>query len=140
MHRLSLIVRFGEPQVLSFILSHTTNGAGGAMLDAALRLDLPLLNKLSRPTLLAPIIGACRAHEDCPMNKMKCLLELYGLYLDYRLCIKLCIRLSISIVILVDMSQPLFLSSYRVVCRHSTEWIVSARVCGSKCVHLAQGC
>lgn len=27
------------------------------MLDAALRLDQPVLNKLSRPSLLAPIIG-----------------------------------------------------------------------------------
>lgn len=28
------------------------------MLDAALRLDLPVLKKLSRPLLLAPIVGA----------------------------------------------------------------------------------
>ena len=45
-------------QVLSFILSHTTEGPGAAMLDAALRLDLPVLKKLSRPLLLAPIVGA----------------------------------------------------------------------------------
>ena len=52
-------------QVLSFILSHTTEGPGAAMLDAALRLDLPLLKKLSRPLLLAPIVGAPPALRSC---------------------------------------------------------------------------
>ena len=46
-------------QVLSFILSHTTDGAGAAVLDAALSTELsPLKAKVSRPLLLAPIVGA----------------------------------------------------------------------------------
>ena len=45
-------------QVLSFILSHTTDGPGAAVLDAALSVDSsPLKAKVSRPLLLAPIVG-----------------------------------------------------------------------------------
>ena len=45
-------------QVLSFILSHTTDGPGAAVLDAALSTELsPLKAKVSRPLLLAPIVG-----------------------------------------------------------------------------------
>ena len=48
----------GLLQVLSFILSHTTDGPGAAVLDAALSTELsPLKAKVSRPLLLAPIIG-----------------------------------------------------------------------------------
>ena len=44
-------------QVLSFILSHTTDGAGAAVLDAALSTELsPLKAKVSRPLLLAPLV------------------------------------------------------------------------------------
>ena len=45
-------------QVLSFILSHTTVGPGAAVLDAALSVESsPLKAKVSRPLLLAPIVG-----------------------------------------------------------------------------------
>ncbi len=44
--------------MLSFILSHTTDGPGAAVLDAALSVDSsPLKAKVSRPLLLAPIVG-----------------------------------------------------------------------------------
>ncbi len=61
-------------QVLSFILSHTTDGAGAAVLDAALSTELsPLKAKVSRPLLLAPIVGVLKNFDSssCPDRTLR---------------------------------------------------------------------